>query len=277
MDRPGDIQPQYAHPKLGRRGFDLLAIGLVFTAYTVTLWVANALAPVEAVAAGAANTIPVILFGAAARRLIIDRLVGRTLGLQMTGHALLCAVYSLLAYWLVTVLLGLINGTSPTEFIVQPFPSRAMAWQLLENVTTYGIIAAVSHLQGQGKRVAPILAEPPSGGEERAQTLSRYFVRSGDDIKPVDIGTIVSISGADDYAEVATLGGRHLARLTLNEFEQSLDPRRFIRVHRSRIVNIERIERAEPAGGGRLLLHMEDGEAIPASRTGSRLLRERLL
>jgi hypothetical protein len=277
VNQPGDIQSRYAHPRLSRRGFDLLAIALVFTAYTLTLWVANALTAAEAVAAGAANTVPVILFGAAARRLILDHLLGRRLGLQMAGHAVLCAAYSLLAYWLVTVLLGLVNGTSPTEFVVQPFPSRAMAWQLLENATTYGIIAAISYFQSKAEPVAPILANPPKAGDGRTQTLSRYFIRSGDDIRPVDIGTIVSIAGADDYAEVATLDGRHLARLTLNEFEQSLDPARFIRIHRSRIVNIERIERAEPAGGGRLLLHMEDGEAIPASRTGSRLLRERLL
>jgi DNA-binding LytR/AlgR family response regulator len=48
-------------------------------------------------------------------------------------------------------------------------------------------------------------------------------------------------------------------------------------VHRSRIVNVERIERAEPAGGGRLLLHMEGGETIVASRAGSRLLRDRVI
>jgi DNA-binding LytR/AlgR family response regulator len=65
--------------------------------------------------------------------------------------------------------------------------------------------------------------------------------------------------------------------MTLAEFEKSLDPAQFIRVHRSRIVNVDRIERAEPAGGGRLLLHMQDGEAIPASRTGSRLLRDRVI
>ena len=39
-----------------------------------------------------------------------------------------------------------------------------------------------------------------------------------------------SITGADDYAEVATLQGRHLVRLSLSEFEKSLDGDRFIRV-----------------------------------------------
>ncbi|HET7316321.1 MAG TPA: LytTR family DNA-binding domain-containing protein, partial [Sphingomicrobium sp.] len=102
-------------------------------------------------------------------------------------------------------------------------------------------------------------------------------IRTGDEMQPIDVGSIISIRGADDYAEVSTLGGTHLVRMTLTEFEQSLDPQRFIRVHRSRIVNVERVVRAEPAGGGRLLLHMQNGEAIPASRAGSRLLRDRVL
>jgi len=95
--------------------------------------------------------------------------------------------------------------------------------------------------------------------------------------QPVDVDAIVSIAGADDYAEVRTLDGSHLVRLTLAEFEKSLDPALFIRVHRSRIVNVDRIARAEPAGGGRLLLHMEDGEIIGASRTGSKRLKDRVL
>jgi two-component system, LytTR family, response regulator len=113
--------------------------------------------------------------------------------------------------------------------------------------------------------------------DETRPGFSRYFIRSGDEIQPVDVDLIVSIAGADDYAEVATLKGKHLVRMTLAEFEKSLDPARFIRVHRSRIVNFERIVRAEPAGNGRMLLHMEDGEAIVASRAGSRLLRDRVI
>lgn len=277
MRHPANIEAPSAHPGRNRLGFDATAIAVVFVAYSVTLWVANDLTVSTALAGGAANTAPVILFGAAARRLIIDRLIGRGPWVQVAGHAVTCAAYSLLAYWLVIVLFGLFGGASPTEFMVRPFPSRAMVWQLLENATTYGLIAAISYLQARAEAVTLILADPALGGDEPERPLSRYFIRSGDDIKPIDVGTIVSIAGADDYAEVVTLEGRHLVRMTLTEFERALDPGRFIRVHRSRIVNLERIERAEPAGGGRLLLHMEDGEAIAASRAGSRLLRERVI
>ncbi|WP_176472961.1 LytTR family DNA-binding domain-containing protein [Sphingomonas lenta] len=48
-------------------------------------------------------------------------------------------------------------------------------------------------------------------------------------------------------------------------------------MHRSAIVNLDRVVRAEPAGGGRLLLHMEAGGVVQASRAGAKLVREQLL
>jgi len=279
VDQPAGIEAQRTSPALGGRRFLLVATLVVFAAYSLTLAVANALDFGGALAAGAANTIPIILFGALARRMIAERLVGRGALVQAVGHLLIGTAFAVAAYWLVTVMLGLIHGTSPTAFIVQPFASRARAWQLLENVTTYGIVAFSAYLPARREPVAVILA---GGGEaelgaERRPGLTRYFIRSGEEIRPVDVDRIVSIAGADDYAEVATLDGRHLVRMTLAEFERALDPVRFVRVHRSRIVNIDHVARAEPAGGGRLLLHMEDGEMIPASRAGARLLRDRVL
>lgn len=51
------------------------------------------------------------------------------------------------------------------------------------------------------------------------------------------------------------------------------DPQRFIRVHRSRIINIDYLDHAEPAGGGRLVARMTNGTAVQLSRTGSQALR----
>jgi len=65
--------------------------------------------------------------------------------------------------------------------------------------------------------------------------------------------------------------------MTLAEFEATLDPARFMRVHRSRIVNLDYVLRAEPAGAGRLLLYMKNGETVSTSRTGARSLKTRVI
>jgi hypothetical protein len=256
--------------------FVVVAAAIVMIAYTVTLMAARTQALGWALSGALANTVPVILFGLGARHIIIRYLVDRPIAVQVAGHVVVGTAFALLCYWLLMVLLGLANGVSAVQFNVEPFEAGAMAWQTLQNATTYGVIAALSYLQAQQVPVTVILSDP-SRGEPAGEGLSRYFIRSGEDIRPIDVDEIVSIAGADDYAEVHMMDGSHLVRMTLAEFEAALDPERFVRVHRSRIVNMQRLDRAESAGNGRMLLHMENGEMIQASRTGSRLLRERVL
>lgn len=237
-------------------------------AYAVTLGVARNLTPWQSLIGGAANAIPTVFLGIAAYWGVRTFLIGRPLFIQIPGHAITGAVFALSTYWLITVMLGIASAASIVEFSVRPFPHPASSWQLLQNLTTYGVIAALAYLHAY-----PASATVALPGAT-AQPLNRYLIKSGDDFIPMDVDKIVSISGADDYSEVATLEGRHLARMTLAQFEQALDPTRFIRIHRSRIISVQHIQRAEPAGGGRLLVHMENGESIPASRAGSKRLRD---
>lgn len=300
-----------------QRYFDLLAVTGVFVAYSVTIHLAMHLGVLESLLGGVANTVPVVVFGAMVRRVILRKLVGKPAAMQLLAHLPLCAAFSVLSYGLLIILLGLFNGGEPSGFLVKPFSMSGTAWQTLENVTTYALIAAMSYLQALrgrhgtahpepltteqrgdvpslpslagtvGLQVAPdhSTAPPLPSVESAKETegvlahpeLSRYFVRTGDELRPIDINTVVSIGGADDYAEVWTLTSKHLVRMTLAEFTKSLDPAKYARVHRSWIVNVHRIARAEPAGGGRLLLHMETGQTISTSRTGARLLRDRII
>ncbi|WP_230473590.1 LytR/AlgR family response regulator transcription factor [Dyella choica] len=298
-----------------QRYFDLLAVVGVFVAYSVTMRLAMHLSPVDSLIGGAANAIPVAIFGAVVRRVIQKHFVGKPAATQLLAHLPLCATFAVLSYGLLIVLLGLFNGAALAGFLVKPLSMSAAAWQTLENVTTYALISAMSYLQAQyhlssTAAPAPVPIGPviqahrslPSAGHRqepgRAALLSqrsqeepakepeaargdsersRYFVRIGDELRPIDMDTVVSIGGADDYAEVWTLSGKHLVRMTLTDFTKSLDPARYARVHRSWIVNIHRIARAEPAGGGRLLLHMETGQTISTSRAGARLLRDRVI
>lgn len=256
---------------LRRRWFDLLFALLVWAAYTIVLSVAWHSSLVGSIPVGLSNALPVVIFGAVARQVILRRLVGRPLPIQIGGHVVLCVGFSLAVYWLMLVFQGVIASPSPLTFVVKNFIARAMAFQTLENVTLYAAIAAISYVQSPQLRAAP--PPPPPAQKEP----SRYLVRSGDELRPIDIDRIVSIAGADDYAELSTLDGKRLVAMTLAEFETSLDPKRFVRIHRSRIANLDFVERAEPDGAGRLLLHMRTGETLSTSRTGARLLKTRVI
>lgn len=260
---------------------DVALVLLVFVAYTTTLAVARSDSWLLDLSGGLANTIPVVVFGAVARRIVRKRLVHASVRVQVGGHVLLCIAYSLLSYWLLIVLLGVANSPSPLNFIVQSMITSGMAWQTLENVTTYVAIAALGYVREYADRLAALQASQPhpSAAAPAAEDPkpSRFLVRKGEELHPLDAEHIICITGADDYAELSTIDGKRLVTMTLAEFEERLDPGRFVRVHRSRIVNLDHVARAEPAGGGRLQLHMDNGEVVPTSRTGAQALRSRAI
>jgi DNA-binding LytR/AlgR family response regulator len=100
---------------------------------------------------------------------------------------------------------------------------------------------------------------------EEAATLSRFFVRYQNTVIPIDTKEIITIRAEDDYSAVHVGGRVHLVHLPLREFVRRLDPARFARIHRSTIVNLEKIARIEV---------MERRMAV-ASRVGAQALRSR--
>ena len=118
---------------------------MVFIAYSITLSIANAAPLWDALAPAAANTVPTMLFGAFAYWIIITNIAPRPTAFRAGAHLILAAGFALLSYWLLLVLLGLAQGASAMEFEVRPLISRAMAWQTLQNVTVYAIVAVLAH------------------------------------------------------------------------------------------------------------------------------------
>lgn len=247
---------------------------LVFLAYAIVLLVTGRGGIVDAAFSSMRNLVPLAILTAVVRPLLVNHVQPIRPLPQLGAHLALAAAFSMLWYWLLMILIAVSAGTF-TQFTVDRFfPTPAVAWQLLQGMFVYALLAAVIFLRAAPASPIMIVTGPVSDPVPELG-LTRFFVRRGDEIHPLSTNEIVSIVGADDYAEVTTSNERHLVRMTLAEMERTLDTQRFIRVHRSRIVNVERIERAEPAGGGRMLLHMENGEMIQASRTGARLLRDR--
>jgi hypothetical protein len=277
MHQPIPATPDKGTDRLSDRAFVGLAAALGFLGYFAVFLFLGDHGLVDAAASSFRNLLPLTTVSIAAYPIISRQLIGRSIARQIAGHIVIGAAYTLILYWLLMVFIGVGQGDSFTEFVVRAFfPSGAIAWQLLQGLTLYALVASLTYLRAQPSVHAFVISAPVAAvGKDQNQ--SRYFIRKGEDIHPIEISRIVSIKGADDYAELATLDGRHLVRMTLAEFEKTLQADNFIRVHRSHIVNVDRIARAEPAGGGRMLLHMENGEMISASRAGSRLLRDRVI
>ena len=95
----------------------------------------------------------------------------------------------------------------------------------------------------------------------------RFTVRIGHRITFVDAAEIDWIEAAGDYAGLHVSGKVHLVREPLHQLARRLDPARFVRIHRSTIVCIERVTELEALSNRDSLLRLSDGTPLRASRT----------
>jgi two-component system, LytTR family, response regulator len=132
--------------------------------------------------------------------------------------------------------------------------------------------AAVSRAVAQIERRHAMAAE---GSSTKDPPIERLFLRHRGRIVPVRIRDVIRFEAAGEYVEIHTSGGEtYLTSAPMTELEQRLDLRRFRRVHRAHIVNLDRVASMESYDERRLLVTMEDGSTIVASRSGSQMMRE---
>jgi two-component system LytT family response regulator len=126
-----------------------------------------------------------------------------------------------------------------------------------------------------GDSVVRLLSSRAPGGAPAAMP-DRLAVKSGRATQFVRIADIDWIEGAGVYVTLHTAGRQILHRVALSELADSLDAQRFIRIHRSVIVNIDSVVQLEPISHGEFDIVLKDGARRRVSRTYRALLEKRL-
>ena len=130
------------------------------------------------------------------------------------------------------------------------------------------------------ERARRLLGQPAPGLAQLvkpATTLTRVLVREGDGAMQVLlVDDIAYIEAQADYAAFHAHGREHLKAQRISELESQLDPARFVRVHRSFIVNLAHLQSLERTDSDAFVARMRDGKRIPVSRSGYDRLRAAL-
>jgi len=122
-------------------------------------------------------------------------------------------------------------------------------------------------------RLVNAAANPPPP-QNRLELDDHLFLAEGRAARFVRVRAIVCIRGAYDYAELVLDDGKQLlSPRPLKEWETRLPERAFARVHRTAIVNLEHVERVEPAGDAYRVHLRGAGEPVPLSRRHAARLR----
>jgi two-component system LytT family response regulator len=97
--------------------------------------------------------------------------------------------------------------------------------------------------------------------------LKRLAVRSAGKTIFLDVEEVDWIGAAENYVEVHVGRANHLLHVTMNALEKSLDPRIFLRIHRSTIVNLGRIKEVQSGAHGEYLITLREGARFQSGRT----------
>jgi two-component system LytT family response regulator len=123
--------------------------------------------------------------------------------------------------------------------------------------------ARVSRTDGESRRMTALLetiAAPHN-------CLRRIAVRSAGKTYFVDLEDVDWIQAAENYVQLHTASARHLVHATVQTLQESLDPQRFLRIHRSLIVNVQRVKELETATHGEFVFVLHNGARLQSSRT----------
>lgn len=109
--------------------------------------------------------------------------------------------------------------------------------------------------------------EIQNGHASEHRRLTRIVVKEGDRILFLKVDDIDWIEAADYYAKIHVGSAAYMIRETLANLEQQLDPERFVRIHRSSIVNLDRVQEMQPWFHGAFVVMLEDGTELRLSRS----------
>jgi two-component system LytT family response regulator len=147
---------------------------------------------------------------------------------------------------------------------------------LLKPVGRERFEAALARAKDRVAEKKPMPAELAAAARPRQQFLERVVVRDGTRVTLIPVAKLDYVEAQDDYVALASQGTKHLKQQTIASLEAALDSARFVRIHRSYIVNFERVARIEPYGKDSRLAILTDGTRLPVSRTGYARLKSLL-
>jgi two-component system LytT family response regulator len=167
--------------------------------------------------------------------------------------------------------------TAHDAYAVRAFEVAAVDY-LLKPVAAARLAAALE--RARARLAAPAAADGPDPGAPAlaaaargARRTERILVREGERIHVLPAHRLDYAEARDDYVRLVAGGREHRKQQTLADLEATLDPARFVRVHRSFLLNVDRLAGLERYAKDSHAAVLADGTRIPVSRAGYARLR----
>ena len=155
------------------------------------------------------------------------------------------------------------------DYLLKPFDRERFA----ESIGRVRTAIERSGTDEIGRRLLELVRELKPGGAARSE---RLVIKSAGRLFFLRTDEIDWVEAAGNYVKLHVGAEEHLLRETMNGIELKLDPDKFFRIHRSRIVNMERIKELQPWFNGEYVVILQNGTKLTLSRGYREKLQERL-
>jgi len=157
--------------------------------------------------------------------------------------------------------------TAYDEFAMKAFDVHAVDY-LLKPVGKERFEAALVRAKERIAARVPMPAEIINAARAPGQFAERIVVKDGTRVTLIPCSKLDYAESQDDYVGLVSEGKKHLKQQTIASLEAALDPALFVRIHRSYVVNLERVTRIEPYGKESRMAILATGVRLPVSKTG---------
>lgn len=171
---------------------------------------------------------------------------------------------------------NVIFTTAFDEFAIKAFEKNAIDY-LLKPISKDRFEQALtkfrnSHSNNNSPAAEQTSAKVASITEE--ESLERIVVKNGTQIKIIPVQQVNFLEAYDDYVKIHTKDGIFLKNKTMSSFEKQLDPKQFVRVHRSFIAKVDQLAKIEPMEKESYIATLLTGEKINISKSGYARLKQ---
>jgi two-component system LytT family response regulator len=158
--------------------------------------------------------------------------------------------------------------TAYDQYALRAFEVHAVDY-LLKPISAERLSDALARVRerlGRGERAASPGAM--AAAKPREGHANRVLVRDGPRVHVIPVDKVDYVQAQDDYVCFRSEGKDHLKEQTLAEVEASLDPKAFVRIHRSYLLNLARLVRVDQDERENRVAVLTDGRRLPVSRAG---------
>lgn len=171
-----------------------------------------------------------------------------------------------------------IFSTAYDQYAIQAFEKDALDYLLKpidEERFKLAMSRAIERIEKDETNIDTLISSINKQKEEPYS--SHIFVQKSEKLLNIPVSDIVHLEASGDYTVLTSIDDQYLSSTGISKLEQKLNPEVFIRIHRSTIINLEKLKEIEKHFNGGLVVKMDNGKTFPVSRTYAKEIKKKVI